>query len=63
MYQVEQADIRAGRQTVVVTRQGRRIGSASIGFVQWMHHAVLTAQLRPEQAAMVDWYKKQEALI
>jgi hypothetical protein len=51
MYHVERADIRAGRETVVVTRRGRRIGSASLGFVQWMHDFVPKSQLRPEQAA------------
>jgi hypothetical protein len=59
MYQVERTDVRASRETVVVTRQGRRIGSASLGFVQWMHDVVPKNQLRPEQLAMVNWYSKQ----
>jgi hypothetical protein len=59
MYQVERTDVRASRETVVVTRQGRRIGSASLGFVQWMHDVVPKNQLRPEQVAMVNWYAKQ----
>lgn len=56
MYKVERASIRAGRETVVVTSRGRRVGSASIGFVQWLHDNAPRHQLRPEQRAMVEWY-------
>ena len=59
MYKVEQVEIRAGRETIVVTRQGRRIGSASLRFVQWMHEYVPKNQLSPEQAAMVNWYRQK----
>jgi hypothetical protein len=59
MYQVEKAAVRASRETIVVTRQGRRVCSASLKFVQWMHDVVPKSQLRPEQVAMVDWYGKQ----
>ena len=62
MYQVEKGHIRASRETVVVTRQGRRVCSASVGFVQWMHDVVPKSQLRPEQLAMVNWYSKQAVL-
>jgi hypothetical protein len=60
MYQVEKVVARAGRENVVVvSRQGRRVGSASVRFVQWMHDYVPKNQLLPEQAAMVDWFDKQ----
>jgi hypothetical protein len=59
MYQVKRADVRAGRETVVVTSSGRRIGSASLGFVQWMHDCVPRRQLRPEQLALVRWLETQ----
>ena len=62
MYQVEKADIRANRETIVVTRRGRRVGSASVGFVQWMYDVVPKSQLRPEQVAMVDWYSSNQAI-
>ena len=61
MYHVEKAEVRAGRETIVVTSKGRRIGSASMGFVQWMHDVVPKNQLRPEQVAMVNWYNKRVA--
>lgn len=60
MYQVEKVVARAGREKViVVSRQGRRVGSASVRFVQWMHDYVPKNQLLPEQVAMVDWFDKQ----
>jgi hypothetical protein len=59
MYKVEIGDFRAGRETVVATANGRRVGSASVGFVQWMHNVVPKRHLRPEQLAMVEWYRRQ----
>ena len=59
MYQVEKVDDQRGRETIAVSRQGRRVGSASMRFVQWMHDYVPRQQLLPEQLAMVDWYGKQ----
>ena len=61
MFQVEKSEYRAGKETVVVTNQGRRVGSASVNFVKWMHEHAPRKQLRPEQAAMVEWYGKQVA--
>ena len=58
MYKVETVNVRTGRETIVVTRQGRRVGSASVKFVQWMHDIVPKNQLSPEQVAMVEWYDK-----
>ena len=60
MYRVEKAEYRASRETIVVINQGgRRIGSASLNFVKWKHDHAPRTQLRPEQAAMVEWYGKQ----
>ena len=59
MYQVAKSEYRAGRETIVVTNQGKRVGSASISFVRWMHDFAPRRQLRAEQIAMVDWYGKQ----
>ncbi len=62
MFHVEKSEYRAGRETIVVVNQsGRRVGSASVNFVQWMHDFAPRKQLRPEQAAMVEWFGKQAA--
>ena len=61
MYQVEKSEYRAGKETIVVTNQGRRVSSASVNFVRWMHDYAPRTQLRPEQAAMVEWYGKDVA--
>ena len=61
MYAVAPGGLRAGRETVVVTREGRRVGSASVGFVRWMHDVVPKRQLRPEQVAMVRWFERLPA--
>ena len=58
MYKVEQVGNRVGRETIV-TKQGKRIGNASLRFVQWMHECVPKKQLGPEQAAMVNWYRQK----
>ena len=60
MYQVEKLNSPTGRDNViVVSMQGRRVGSASLRFVRWMNDCVPKSQLRPEQAAMVDWLNRQ----
>ena len=61
MYQVEKSEYRAGKETIVVTNQGKRVSSASVNFVRWMHDYAPRTQLRPEQAAMVEWYGKEVA--
>ena len=61
MYQVEKSEYRAGKETIVVSNKGRRVGSASVNFVRWMHDNAPRTQLRPEQAAMVEWYGKELA--
>ena len=60
MYRVEKQQTTQGRETIIVSSQGRRIGSASLRFVQWMHEFAPRKQLRPEQLAMVDWYGDQQ---
>ena len=61
MYQIEKSEYRAGRETIIAIRQGKRVGSASVNFVKWMHDFAPRSQLSPEQAAMVEWYGKQVA--
>ncbi|MEJ2089670.1 MAG: hypothetical protein P8Y69_14600, partial [Gammaproteobacteria bacterium] len=64
MFDVEKVAPRVGRENIViVSRQGRRVGSASVKFVQWMHDCVPRSQLQPEQIAMVDWYGSQSEQI
>ena len=61
MYKVERVDDRAGRGVVVVKREdGRFVCSASVEFVRWMHDKVPNKQLSIEQAALVNWYEKQD---
>ena len=60
MYTIEMAETRAGRETVVVKQGTRRVCSASLDFVRWMHDRVPTKQLREEQKALVNWYAKKE---
>jgi hypothetical protein len=60
MYTIEMAETRAGRETVVVKQGTRRVCSASLDFVRWMHDRVPTKQLRDEQKALVNWYAKKE---
>jgi hypothetical protein len=59
MYQVKKTSP-FGRETVVVTLNGRRVGSATIKFVKWMHESIPKRQLRPEQRALVEWYAKSQ---
>ncbi len=57
MYTVREAIGRRGRrEAVVVEQEGRRIASASLNFVHWMHGRVPSHQLSPAQVALVAWY-------
>ncbi len=57
MYKVRKA-IRSGRrEVVVVERQGRFVGGASLSFIQWMQQRVPHHQLTEEQVALVKWYE------
>lgn len=60
MYTIEMAETRARRETVVVRYGTRRICSASLDFVKWMHDRVPIKQLRDEQKALVSWYAKRD---
>ena len=58
MYTVREA-VRGGKQkAVVVERQGKFVGGASLSFVQWMQQRVPHHQLTAEQAALVKWYEE-----
>jgi hypothetical protein len=61
MYEVQSAEYRAGKEAVLVTNKGRRVSSASLSFVRWMHDFVPRHQLGAEQIAMVDWYGNRAA--
>ena len=57
MYTVREAIGNVGRRKVlVVEEEGRRIASASLNFVHWMHGRVPSHQLSPEQVALVAWF-------
>ena len=57
MYKVRKA-IRSGRrEVVVVERQGKFVGGASLSFIQWMQRRVPHHQLTAEQLALVKWYE------
>ena len=62
MYTIEMAETRAGRETVIVKQGTRRVCSASLDFIRWMHDRVPTKQLREEQKALVNWYAKRDSL-
>ena len=62
MYQVQRAGSRAGRETVTVSSNGKRVASASVEFVKWLKVRVPKAQLRPEQIALVDWFDRHQAV-
>ena len=36
MYQVQRAGPHAGRETITVTSNGKRVASASVDFVRWL---------------------------
>jgi hypothetical protein len=58
MYNVREA-VRGGkREVIVVERQGKFVGGASLSFIQWMQRRVPHHQLTAEQAALVKWYEE-----
>jgi len=57
MYKVQEGGTRAGRDIVIVQREGRLVGGGSLSFVHWMYEKVPKHQLRPEQVALVKWYE------
>ncbi len=60
MYAVEEIQKTSGKNAVVVRRNERLVGAASVPFIRWMHEHVPASQLSPEQIAMVDWFQKHK---
>lgn len=60
MYAVEEIRKTSGKSAVIVRRNDRLVGAASVPFIQWMHEHVPSSQLAPEQAAMVSWFEKHK---
>ncbi len=60
MYTVEVIEKARGKEAVLVRRNRRLVGAASMPFVQWMHANVPLSQLAPEQAALVAWFEKHQ---
>jgi hypothetical protein len=60
MYTVEEVRKPTGRSAVVVRRNQKLVGAASVPFVKWMHDCVPSSQLTPEQVALVDWFGKHK---
>ena len=59
MYEVERLATHTG-ETIVVRRNGKHVAAASVRFVRWLQERVPRKQLRPELAALVDWYESQQ---
>ena len=60
MYTVEEVRKTTGKSAVIVRRNQKLVGAASLGFIQWMHDYVPNSQLSPEQSALVDWFEKHK---
>jgi len=60
MYTVEEIQKTSGKNAVLVRRNQRLVGAASIPFVRWMHDHVPGKQLLPEQVALVAWFEKHK---
>jgi len=60
MYAVEEIKKTTGKTAVVVRRNHKMVGAASMPFIRWMHEHVPASQLSPEQVAMVDWFQKHK---
>jgi hypothetical protein len=60
MYAVEEIKKTTGKSAVVVKRNHKLVGAASMPFIRWMHEHVPANQLSPEQVAMVDWFQKHK---
>jgi len=61
MYTVEEIRKPSGKGAVVVKRNHKLVGAASLPFVRWMHEHVPPRQLSPEQAALVAWFEKHKS--
>lgn len=60
MYTVEEIRKPSGKGAVVVKRNHKLVGAASLPFVRWLHEHVPARQLSPEQAALVAWFEKHK---
>jgi hypothetical protein len=60
MYTVEEVKKMSGKDAAIVRRNHKLVGAASLPFIKWMHEHVPPTQLTPEQAALVDWFKKNK---
>jgi hypothetical protein len=51
-----------GKEEVAIVLDGdRRVGAATLSFIEWMHRRVPKHQLSPEQIALVQWYQEHRA--
>ena len=60
MYAVEEIRKSSGKSAVIVRRNDKLVGAASVPFVRWMHEHVPASQLSPEQVALVSWFEKNK---
>ncbi len=60
MYAVEEIRKSSGKSAVIVRRNDKLVGAASVPFVRWMHEHVPASQLSPEQVALVSWFEKHK---
>jgi hypothetical protein len=60
MYAVEEIKKPTGKSAIIVKRNQRLVGAASMPFIRWMHEHVPSSQLSPEQAAMVKWFEQNK---
>ncbi|HEY5647091.1 MAG TPA: hypothetical protein VIS76_14160 [Pseudomonadales bacterium] len=60
MYTVEEIRKPSGKGAVVVKRNHKLVGAASLPFVRWLCEHVPARQLLPEQAALVAWFEKHK---
>ena len=58
MYAVEEVKRPSGKSAIVVKRNHKLVGAASMPFIRWMYEHVPARQLSPEQVAMVKWFEQ-----
>ena len=60
MYAVEEIKKPSGKIAIIVKRNQKLVGAASMPFIRWMHEHVPSSQLTPEQIAMVKWFEQHK---
>ena len=60
MYAVEEIKKPSGKGAIIVKRNHKLVGAASMPFIRWMHEHVPANQLSPEQIAMVKWFEQNK---